>query len=185
MKNVSEIGWLGQQSFRDLADRVYTSQLIGKIPDLVMHGGGNTSCKTFTQNLFGEKIDVLCVKGSGWDLGTIKAAGLPALTLEPLVKLRQLSKLSDEDMVNLQRANLLDSSSPNPSVETLLHAFLPYKFIDHTHSTPFLALANLPDPNGRYARDFFWCSFCHGALCDAGFRSCKNGGQGTRRHATH
>ena len=137
----------GQTDFqRDLADRVYTSQLIGKVPDLVMHGGGNTSCKTVTKNLFGEKIDVLCVKGSGWDLGTIEAAGLPAVKLEPLLKLRQLSKLSDEDMVNVQRANLVVSSSPNPSVETLLHAFLPYKFIDHTHSTPFLALANLPDP---------------------------------------
>ena len=137
----------GQTDFqRDLADRVYTSQLIGKVPDLVMHGGGNTSCKTVTKNLFGEKIDVLCVKGSGWDLGTIEAAGFPAVKLEPLLKLRQLSKLSDEDMVNVQRANLVVSSSPNPSVETLLHAFLPYKFIDHTHSTPFLALANLPDP---------------------------------------
>ena len=78
---------------RDLADRVYTSQLIGKVPDLVMHGGGNTSCKTVTQNLFGEKIDVLCVKGSGWDLGTIEAAGLPAVKLDPLLKLRQLSKI--------------------------------------------------------------------------------------------
>ena len=139
---------------RDLADRVYTSQLIGKIPDLVMHGGGNTSCKTVTQNLFGKNIDVLCVKGSGWDLGTIKAAGLPAVKLEPLLKLRQLSKLSDEDMVNVQRANLLNSSSPNPSVETLLHAFLPYKFIDHTHSTPFLALANLPDPKAAMREIF-------------------------------
>ena len=139
---------------RDLADRIYTSQLIGKIPDLVMHGGGNTSCKTVKQNLFGEKINVLCVKGSGWDLGTIEAAGLPAVKLEPLLKLRQLSKLSDEDMVNVQRANLLDSSSPNPSVETLLHAFLPYKYIDHTHSTPFLTLANLPDPKAA-VREIF------------------------------
>ena len=139
---------------RDLADRVYTSQLIGKIPDLVMHGGGNTSCKTVTQNLFGKKIDVLCVKGSGWDLGTIKAAGLPAVKLEPLLQLRQLPKLSDEDMVNALRANLLDSSSPNPSVETLLHAFLPYKFIDHTHSTPFLALANLADPKAAMREIF-------------------------------
>ena len=91
---------------RDLADRVYTSRLIGKVPDLVMHGGGNTSCKTTKKNLFGEKIDVLCVKGSGWDLETIEAAGLPAVKLAPLLKLRQLSKLSDEDMVNVQRANL-------------------------------------------------------------------------------
>jgi rhamnose utilization protein RhaD (predicted bifunctional aldolase and dehydrogenase)/NAD(P)-dependent dehydrogenase (short-subunit alcohol dehydrogenase family) len=129
---------------QDLVDRVYTSQLIGLVPDLVMHGGGNTSCKSKATDLFGVEIDVLCVKGSGWDLGTIEAAGLPALKLFPLLELRELDSLSDEDMVNFLRANLLDSSSPNPSVETLLHAFLPQKFIDHTHSTPFLSLANLP-----------------------------------------
>jgi len=129
---------------QDLADRVYTSQLIGLVPDLVMHGGGNTSCKTTTTDLFGNKVDVLCVKGSGWDLGTIQARGLPAVKLAPLLDLRKLDKLSDEDMVNIQRANLIDSTSPNPSVETLLHAFLPQKFIDHTHATPFLTLANLP-----------------------------------------
>jgi len=129
---------------QDLADRVYTSQLIGLVPDLVMHGGGNTSCKTTTTDLFGNKVDVLCVKGSGWDLGTIQARGLPAVKLAPLLDLRKLDRLSDEDMVNIQRANLIDSTSPNPSVETLLHAFLPQKFIDHTHATPFLTLANLP-----------------------------------------
>ena len=149
----------GKSDFdRDLADRVYTSQLLGKVPDLVMHGGGNTSCKTKAKDLFDDEIDVLCIKGSGWDLGTIQAAGLPAVRLEPLLKLRNLAKLSDEDMVNVQRANLLDSSSPNPSVETLLHAFLPHKFIDHTHSTPFLTLANLPDPEAAM-REIFGNSF--------------------------
>lgn len=129
---------------QDLAYRVYTSQLIGQVPDLVMHGGGNTSCKSVTTDLFGNEIEVLCVKGSGWDLGTIEAPGLPAMKLAPLLELRALDALSDEDMVNVQRANLVDSASPNPSVETLLHAFLPHKFVDHTHATPFLALANLP-----------------------------------------
>ena len=129
----------------DLVYRVYTSQLIGQVPDLVMHGGGNTSCKSVAVDLNGEEIDVLCVKGSGWDLGTIEAPGMPAVRLAPLMELRNLEALSDEDMVNVQRANLLDSASPNPSVETLLHAFLPYKFVDHTHSTPFLTLANLPE----------------------------------------
>ncbi len=163
----------GQTDFhRDLADRVYTSQLIGKVPDLVMHGGGNTSCKTVTQNLLGEKIDVLCVKGSGWDLGTIEVEGLPAVKLEPLLKLRQLSKLSDEDMVNVQRANLLDASSPNPSVETLLHAFLPYKFIDHTHSTPFLALANLPNPKAAM-REIFGLAFAMVPYVMPGFELAK------------
>ena len=140
------INILGKTQFDiDLGSRVYTSRLIGSIPDLVMHGGGNTSCKTHTKNIFNENIEVICVKGSGWDLETIEAKGLPSIRLEPLLELRKLKKLSDEDMVNLQRANLLDSQSPNPSVETLLHAFLPHKFVDHTHATPFLILANMPN----------------------------------------
>ena len=129
----------------DLGSRVYTSRLIGSVPDLVMHGGGNTSCKTRKKNIFNENIDVICVKGSGWDLETIESEGLPPIKLAPLLELRKLKKLSDEDMVNQQRSNLLKSTSPNPSVETLLHAFLPHKFVDHTHATPFLILANLPD----------------------------------------
>ena len=141
--------WLSEASKNDadqqLALRVYTSRLIGQNPDLVMHGGGNTSVKVERKNLFGQTCKVMHVKGSGWDLDTILAPGLPGLWLEPLRKLRDLEQLSDEDMVNIQRANLLDSSSPNPSVETLLHAFLPHKFIDHTHATPFLILANLPN----------------------------------------
>jgi rhamnose utilization protein RhaD (predicted bifunctional aldolase and dehydrogenase)/NAD(P)-dependent dehydrogenase (short-subunit alcohol dehydrogenase family) len=88
---------------------------------------------------------VLCVKGSGWDMGNIEPAGLPAVRLAPLKKLRRLERLSDEDMVNLQRCNLIDSAAPNPSVETLLHAFLPAKFIDHTHATAVLALTDQPE----------------------------------------
>tara|TARA_E500000178_G_scaffold341094_1_gene384588 strand:+ start:720 stop:2753 length:2034 start_codon:yes stop_codon:yes gene_type:complete len=130
---------------QELALRVYTSRIIGQNPDLVMHGGGNTSVKVKRNNLFGESCEVLHVKGSGWDLDTILAPGLPGLWLDNLRRLRVLDALSDEQMVNIQRANLIDSSSPNPSVETLLHAFLPHKFVDHTHATPFLILANLPN----------------------------------------
>jgi rhamnose utilization protein RhaD (predicted bifunctional aldolase and dehydrogenase)/NAD(P)-dependent dehydrogenase (short-subunit alcohol dehydrogenase family) len=130
----------------ELALRVYTSKLIGCDPDLVMHGGGNTSCKTTAFDWFGREIQVLCVKGSGWDLGNIEAPGLPAVRLENLLELRKLEVLNDEDMVNALRSNLMDQASPNPSVEALLHAFIPHKVIDHTHATPFLALANLPDP---------------------------------------
>ena len=110
---------------RQLALRVYTSRLIGQDPDMVMHGGGNTSVKVKRLNIFGDEIDVLHVKGSGWDLETIEAAGLSAVQISPLNKLRALNALSDEDMVNLQRSNLLDSTSPNPSIETLLHAYIP------------------------------------------------------------
>lgn len=137
-----------------LALRVYTSRLIGGDPDLVMHGGGNTSCKVMRRDLLGDEIRVLHVKGSGWDLGSIEAPGLPGVRLDPLLRLRPLDRLSDEDMVNQLRCNLLDSSSPNPSVETLLHAFLPHAFIDHSHATAMLALANVPEVEA-IVRDLF------------------------------
>ena len=130
---------------RDLALRTYTTRLLGGEPRLVLHGGGNTSVKTTVKDLVGDEWDVLCVKGSGWDMGIIEPAGLPAVKIDALLKARKLDKLSDEDMVNYQRINLLDSTAPNPSVETLLHAFLPHKFIDHVHSTAVLALTDQPD----------------------------------------
>src|SRR6202789_3243215 len=129
----------------DLAVRTYTTRLLGSDPRLVLHGGGNTSVKTVMKDALGDDVEVLCVKGSGWDMGAIEPQGLPAVRLAPLRRLRALAKLSDEDMVNFQRINLLDSAAPNPSVETLLHAFLPHKFIDHTHSTAVLALTDQPD----------------------------------------
>jgi len=131
----------------DLALRVYTTRLLGGDPKLVLHGGGNTSVKTTIKDFLGDDVEVICVKGSGWDMGNIEPAGLPAVRLAPLRRLRTLDKLSDEDMVNFQRVNLMDSTSPNPSVETLLHAFLPHKFIDHTHSTAVLAITD--QPNGE------------------------------------
>jgi rhamnose utilization protein RhaD (predicted bifunctional aldolase and dehydrogenase)/NAD(P)-dependent dehydrogenase (short-subunit alcohol dehydrogenase family) len=134
--------YAGQGVGRDLALRVYTTRLLGGEPRLVLHGGGNTSVKTTLTDLVGDAHEVLCVKGSGWDMGIIEPAGLPAVKLAPLVKARKLAKLSDKDMVALQRANLLDPDAPNPSVETLLHAFLPHKFVDHTHSTAILAIAD-------------------------------------------
>ncbi|UCD12255.1 MAG: bifunctional aldolase/short-chain dehydrogenase, partial [Nitrospinaceae bacterium] len=129
----------------DIALRVYTSRLIGTEAALVLHGGGNTSVKSTVRTLTGETVCVLYVKGSGWDLDTLEPAGLPGVRLEPLLKLRALDKLSDEAMVNEQRVNLLDAQAPNPSVETLLHAFLPHKFIDHSHADAILTLANQPE----------------------------------------
>ena len=120
---------------RDVALRVYTTRLLGQDPRLVLHGGGNTSVKTQLADLNGDTVDVLCVKGSGWDMGSIEPQGLPAVRLAPLQKLRGREKFSDEEMVQLQRANLIDPMAPNPSVEALLHAFIPHKFVDHTHST--------------------------------------------------
>ena len=128
---------------RELALRIYSSRLIGKDENLVMHGGGNTSCKLKRLDVFGHKTDVLHIKGSGWNLDSIEAAGLPAVQLDPLLKLQELDALSDEMMINQLRSNLLESEAPNPSVETLMHAFLPHTYIDHTHATAMLALADL------------------------------------------
>ncbi len=129
----------------DLALRVYTSRLIGRDPRLVIHGGGNTSVKTELADFLGDACQVLCVKGSGWDLATIEPAGLPAVRLEPLERVRAWERMSDEDMVRFLRSNLLDPGAPNPSVETLLHAYLPHKFVDHAHATAVLAVSDQPD----------------------------------------
>jgi rhamnose utilization protein RhaD (predicted bifunctional aldolase and dehydrogenase)/NAD(P)-dependent dehydrogenase (short-subunit alcohol dehydrogenase family) len=130
---------------RDLALRVYTTRLLGRDPKLVLHGGGNTSVKTLTTDLLGEPVEVLCVKGSGSDMAAIEPEGLPALRLARLCKLRTRESLGDEEMVRVQRENLLDPAAPNPSVETLLHAFLPHKFVDHTHAGATLSLVDQPD----------------------------------------
>ncbi|TAA52532.1 bifunctional aldolase/short-chain dehydrogenase [Shinella sp. JR1-6] len=135
-------GYAAKGINRDLALRTYTTRLLGGEPRLVLHGGGNTSVKTEMTDLVGDIHAVLCVKGSGWDMGTIEPPGLPAVKITPLLKSRKLAKLSDEDMVTLLRANLIDPAAPNPSVEALLHAFLPHKFVDHTHSTAILAIAD-------------------------------------------
>ena len=142
----------------EMALRVYTTRLLGQDPALVLHGGGNTSVKLWLRDLLGEDVRVLCVKGSGWDMAYIEPAGLPAVRLEPLNKLRQVQSLaetfSDEDMVNFQRSNLIDSTSPNPSVEALLHAFLPHAYVDHTHANAILSITNQPDGES-ICRDVF------------------------------
>ena len=127
---------------KDLALRVYTTRLLGRNNELVLHGGGNTSVKTSVKDIDGKKYDVLCVKGSGWDMGEIEPEGLPAVKLNPLLSLKNKKYLSDEDMVSFQKRNLINIKSPNPSVETFLHAFLPFKFVDHTHSDAIMNVTN-------------------------------------------
>ena len=130
---------------KDIALRVYTSRLLGKNKELVLHGGGNTSVKTSIKDMDGKNYEVLCVKGSGWDMANIEPEGLPAVKLEPLLAMKKKKYLSDEDMVSFQKRNLINIKSPNPSVETFLHAFLPFKYVDHTHSDAILNLTNRPE----------------------------------------
>jgi len=138
----------------NLALCVYTTRLLGQESKLVLHGGGNTSVKDVCQDILGVELPVLRVKGSGWDMASIEPEGLPAVRLKPLQSLRSLGKLSDEDMVNFERGNLIDSNAPTPSIETLSHAFLPHRYINHTHSSAVLSLTN--QPNGEdFCRDVF------------------------------
>jgi rhamnose utilization protein RhaD (predicted bifunctional aldolase and dehydrogenase)/NAD(P)-dependent dehydrogenase (short-subunit alcohol dehydrogenase family) len=132
-----------------LAQRVYTSRLLGRDPALVLHGGGNTSVKLRQPDIFGDEQDILYVKGSGWDLATIEKAGFAPLRLEHVRRLAQLPALSDAQMVKELRAAMIDPSAPAPSVETILHAILPYRFVDHTHADALLAITNTPDGEQR------------------------------------
>ncbi len=128
----------------DLGLRVYTSRLLGRDTSLVLHGGGNTSVKITEENIVGEAQDLLCVKGSGWDLETIDTPGFPAVKLDHLIKLAQLESLSDPQMVNELRSHMTDASAPTPSVEAILHATLPFKFVDHTHADAVVTITNTP-----------------------------------------
>ena len=126
----------------DLSLRVYTSRLLGREPSLVLHGGGNTSVKIREQNLVGETQDILYVKGSGWDLATIKAEGFAPVRMKHLLKLAKLPSMSDSQMVNELKTQMIKASAPSPSVETILHATLPYKYVDHTHADAIVAITN-------------------------------------------
>ncbi|OOY16480.1 class II aldolase/adducin family protein [Thioclava sp. DLFJ4-1] len=151
---------LSNQSDADalLALRVYTSRLIGQDPELAMHGGGNTSVKVM-RDLGNGPEAVLHVKGSGWDLATIEPAGLPGLRLAPLYPLLDGTRPSDTEMVRILRGYLLNAAAPNPSVETLLHAFLPARFVEHGHASAVLAIANQPEEEQRrIVRELFGSS---------------------------
>ncbi|MGL6284673.1 MAG: class II aldolase/adducin family protein, partial [Microcoleaceae cyanobacterium] len=127
-----------------LLERVYTSRLLGQETDLVLHGGGNTSVKANIKNFFGDLEEVLYIKGSGWDLSTIESAGFAPVRLSVLQRLAELTSLSDSEMVREQRATMLDPYAPNPSVEAILHAIIPYRFVDHTHADAVVTLTNNP-----------------------------------------
>jgi len=121
----------------DLDLRIYTSNLLGQGDELVLHGGGNTSVKSMVD---GEEI--LFVKGSGWDLVSIKAEGFAPVKMSTLLKMAQLKNLSDTDMVSGQKAAMIDPSAPNPSVEAILHALIPFKVVDHTHADAVVTISN-------------------------------------------
>lgn len=148
MKNLWDAAEAGKCT-SDLELRVYSSRLLGRDDTLVLHGGGNTSVKVKERNLFGEEEEILYVKGSGWDLESITAEGFAPVRMAPLLKLAQLESLSDPQMVNELAAQVTRAGAPAPSVETILHAVLPHKFVDHTHADAVLAITNTDDGAAR------------------------------------
>ena len=132
-----------------LGARVYSSQLLGQDPSLVLHGGGNTSVKGRFRTLLEGEVDALWVKGSGGNLATITEAGFTPLRLEPLRRLAELDTLPDLDMARELSLARLDPAAPAPSVEAILHALLPDRFVDHTHADAFVTISNTPSGEAR------------------------------------
>ncbi|MEE2646697.1 MAG: bifunctional aldolase/short-chain dehydrogenase [Actinomycetota bacterium] len=123
----------------------YGSRLLGGDRSLVLHGGGNTSVKAEWKDVTGSSLDALYVKGSGWDLATIEVPGFTPLPLSRMQELLGLDKLSDEDMMAELSTARLRPDAPQPSVETLLHAFLPYRSVQHSHADVILSLTNVEE----------------------------------------
>lgn len=128
----------------DLRQRAYTSRLLGRDPDLALHGGGNTSVKSRHTTLLGDEVDVLLVKGSGADLADIDESGFSSLRLDAVLRLAELESLPDAEMARQLRLASTSPEDPNPSVETIVHAVLPHKFVDHTHADAVVTLTNSP-----------------------------------------
>lgn len=137
-----------------LGQRVYTSRLLGRNPELVLHGGGNTSVKVTEKDYFGDDVDICYVKGSGWDLATIERAGFAPVRMDALLKMSRLPSMSDEDMVLQQRAAMTNPNAPAASIEAILHAILPFKFVDHSHANAISALTCAGDGEAR-TRELF------------------------------
>ena len=143
-------------AFKDdlLGQRVYSSRLLGAHPDLVLHGGGNTSVKLRERDFFGQEVELCCVKGSGWDLATIERAGFAPVRLQALLAMAKLPSMSDAEMVRQQRAAMLNPDAPTPSVEAILHAVLPFAFVDHSHANAIIALTGHAQGEARVREVF-------------------------------
>ncbi|MFP6873967.1 MAG: bifunctional aldolase/short-chain dehydrogenase [Verrucomicrobiales bacterium] len=132
-----------------VGQRVYASRLLGANPDLVLHGGGNTSVKVFEKDFYGEQTDVIYIKGSGCDLATIDKGGFSPCRMDALLQMAGMESVSDADMVAQCRAAMLDYAAPIPSIEAILHAVIPHRFVDHTHADAVVALTNAPGGRNR------------------------------------
>ena len=137
-----------------LGQRVYTSRLLGRNPALVLHGGGNTSVKAEEKDFFGDPVSLCYVKGSGWDLATIEREGFSPVRMSALLKMAELPAMTDPDMVLQQRAAMTNPNAPAASIEAILHAILPFKFVDHSHADAIAALTCNAEGEARVTEVF-------------------------------
>ncbi|HKY65914.1 MAG TPA: class II aldolase/adducin family protein, partial [Acidimicrobiales bacterium] len=139
--------WIDDEAAAE-ADEVglcaYASRLLGADPSLVLAGGGNSSVKVVAPDVFGDPVDVLHVKGSGWDMASLRPQGMAPLRLATVARLAELDTLTDARMAAELRAASLDPGAPAPSVESILHAILPFRYVLHTHADAVLALTDTP-----------------------------------------
>ncbi len=138
----------------ELELRVYSSRLLGSDPNLVLHGGGNTSVKITEQNIYGKEEEILYIKGSGWDLATIEPEGFSPVRLEAVRSLANLKSLTDPQMVNELKTSLTNASAPSPSVETILHAIIPFQYVDHTHADVIVSITNTEN-GSEYMKEIY------------------------------
>ena len=157
-----------------LGQRVYTSRLLGRNPELVLHGGGNTSVKTTEKDFFGDDVALCHVKGSGWDLATIEREGFSPVRMSALLKMAELPAMSDSDMVLQQRAAMTNPNAPAASIEAILHAIIPFTFVDHSHANAISALTCSQEGEAR-VKEVFWLTCHHRAVCDAGLHPGQDG----------
>lgn len=128
----------------DLELRLYSSTLIGADTDLVLHGGGNTSLKSTVTNRFGEQQNIIWVKASGYDLATMDKNGYTALELPKVLRLAELDQLNDRDMVSDLKVARLNPDAAAASIEAIVHALIPFAYVDHSHSNAVLTVSNTP-----------------------------------------
>jgi len=137
-----------------LGQRLYTSRLLGRNSELVLHGGGNTSVKSTEKDFFGDDVELCHVKGSGWDLATIEREGFSPVRMSALLKMAELPTMSDSDMVLQQCAAMTNPNAPAASIEAILHAIIPFKFVDHSHANAISALTCSKDGEARVKEVF-------------------------------
>ncbi|OUS77634.1 short-chain dehydrogenase [Paenibacillus sp. MY03] len=137
-----------------LSELVYRSNLIGTDRRVCNFGGGNTSTKTMEKDFRGRDVEVMYVKGSGSDLATMKAGNFTGLRMDDIRPLFERGEMSDEDMVAYLANCMIDAKHPRASIETLLHAFLPFKHVDHTHPDAIISLA-CADNGRQLAEEIF------------------------------